>query len=125
MAKQKLSAKKISKAREQAPKEIATALTGAPPARLPLQGGPGAGVARGVPKTPKERIVEELPLRAKVAQKIGCLPDELLKYREEADGVIVAIAPDGRKYKFFLEPGSSRKGLLDASVQPDILLEIV
>jgi hypothetical protein len=61
----------------------------------------------------REIIVEDLSpalpqarLRAKTAEKLGCLPDDFLVYREfdRMDDplcrVIVAIFPDGRKFKF-------------------------
>ena len=72
----------------------------------------------------KSKLVALTP-RERIALKLGCKPDEFLAYRIESGGVIVAIPPNGSKHKFFLEPGTSRKGLLDASVQPDILLEII
>lgn len=52
------------------------------------------GATKGLPK---------LTTREIVAAKLGCKPDELLAYVEKPGGVIIAIAPDGRKFKFMRE----------------------
>lgn len=55
---------------------------------------------------PVVRDLDALNLKPFVAAAIGCQPDQLLKFRIEADETIVAIGPDGRKYKFVVEPGT-------------------
>lgn len=40
--------------------------------------------------------------RSIIASKLGCAPTDFLVYREEPGGLIVAITPDGRKFKFNL-----------------------
>jgi predicted ester cyclase len=47
--------------------------------------------AKGLPKITTREII---------AAKLGCEPDELLAYVEKPNGVIIVIAPDGRKLKF-------------------------
>jgi len=51
----------------------------------------------------KSKLVALTP-RERIALKLGCKPDEFLAYRIEAGGVIVAIAPDGRKFRFNVTP---------------------
>ena len=47
--------------------------------------------AKGLPRLTTKEII---------AARLGCAPDELLAYVEKPNSLIIAIAPDGRKFKF-------------------------
>jgi len=53
--------------------------------------GQAKGAAKDLPKLTTKEII---------AAKLGCEPDELLAYVEKPNSLIIAIAPDGRKFKF-------------------------
>jgi hypothetical protein len=61
------------------------------------------GAAKGQSAFGTDHDLPKPTTKGIIAAKLGCKPDELLAYVEKPNGQIIAIAPDGRKFKFIKE----------------------